>query len=77
MVQQGFYIFERKIIIWLELCTNLRMKFSENYEGNVPIFIHFYKLTKVFMKRNFAQHFVDCIDKINSNYNVTSLVEFL
>ena len=32
---------------------------------------------KVFMKRNFAQHFVDCIEKISWNCNVTSLVEFL
>ena len=34
---------------------------------------------KVFIKRNFAQHFVDCIENISLNYNVyvTSLVEFM
>ena len=32
---------------------------------------------KVFMKRNFVQHFVGFIGKMRSNNNITSLAEFL
>ena len=33
-------------------------------------------ILKVFMKRNFLPQFFDCIRKISSNHNISSLIEF-